>query len=140
MTKEATPDKGIAKAPERRVRRTPIGTRQILSVTGKDPAYEYRIVNDTGDRVQEFLDNGWEKVPAKSVRVGDKRVNNPTPEGSDATMSVGSGQKAFVLRIQKEWYEEDQAAKQTAVNATEEATREQALDGTYGKLEIGRDR
>jgi hypothetical protein len=135
MTKEA-----IAKAPERRVRRTPVGQRQILSVSGKDPNYEYRFVNDTGDRVQDFLDNGWEKVPAKNVRVGDKRVNSPTPEGTDATASVGRGQKAYLLRIKKDWYEEDQAAKQAQVNSTEEAMREQALDGTYGKLELGRDR
>lgn len=135
MTKEK---EAIAKAPERRPRRTPIGTRQILSVMGKDPDYEYRFVNDTGDRVQAFLDNGWEKTPAKSVRVGDKRVNSPTPEGSDTVASVGGGQKSFLLRIKKDWYEEDQAAKQDAVNATEEATREQALNGTYGKLDIGR--
>lgn len=136
MTKEAN----VTRAPERRVRRTPVGQRQILSVTGKDPGYEYRFVNDSGDRVQEFLDNGWEKVSAKQVRVGDKRINSPSPDGTDATASVGRGQKAYLLRIKKEWYDEDQAAKAALVNETEAATREQALDGTYGKLEIGRDR
>jgi hypothetical protein len=43
-----------------------------------------------------------------------------------------------VLRIKQEWYEDDQAAKQAQVNATEEATRSEALNGTYGKLEISR--
>jgi hypothetical protein len=133
MTKEA-----IAKAPERRVRRTPVGTRNVLTVSGKDPEYEYRFVNDSGDRVQEFLDNGWEKVAAKNVRVGDKRMNQPSIEGADATASVGQGMKAFILRIRKDWYAEDQASKQAQVNASEEATREKALDGTYGKLEISR--
>jgi hypothetical protein len=138
MTKEASPDKAIAKAPERRVTRTPVNSRNVLTITGMDPNYAYRFVNDSGDRVQAFLDNGWEKVPAKEVRVGDKRLGTVGTEGSDAVASVGQGVKAFVLRIRKDWYEEDQAAKQAHVNATEQATREQALDGTYGKLDITR--
>src|SRR3990167_4145103 len=115
MTKE------IAKTPERRTRRTPIEGRNILTVSGKEEGYVYRFVNDTGDRVQAFADNGWEKVSAKNVRVGDKRLGNPGTEGSDATASVGQGMKAYVMRIRKDWYEEDQAAKQAAVNASEEA-------------------
>jgi len=128
----------IAKAPRGRTQRVPVGTRQVLSVAGKDPSYEYRIVNDSGDRVQEFLDAGYEVVAADSVRVGDKRVNSASSEGSVSQISVGQGQKAFVLRIKKEWYAEDQASKQQRVNELESATKAKALDGTYGKLEISR--
>ena len=133
MTKEA-----ISKAPERRVRRTPVGRRNVLTVTGKDPDYVYRIVNDTGDRVQTFLDAGYEVVSSKSVKVGDKRIGTPSNEGSVADVSVGGGQRAVVMRQRRDWYDEDQAAKQAHVNAIEESTREKALDGTYGKLEISR--
>jgi hypothetical protein len=130
----------IAKAPERRVRRTPIGTRNVLTVTGKEPGYEYRFVNDVGDRVQEFLDNGWELVPKKDVRIGDKRLGQPdAAEGSKAAASVGRGQTAYVLRIREDWYKQDQAEKQEAVDATEAAMKSDALNGTYGKLEISRD-
>lgn len=129
----------IAKAPRGRTQRVPVGTRNVLSVAGKDPSYEYRIVNDSGDRVQEFLDAGYEVVDSTSVRVGDKRVNSASSEGSISQISVGQGQKAFVLRIKKEWYAEDQAAKQARVNELESATKAKALDGTYGKLEISRD-
>jgi hypothetical protein len=130
----------IAKAPARRVRRTPIGRRNVLTVSGKEAGYEYRFVNDEGDRVQEFLDNGWEVVPQNdSLRIGDKRLNAPTgSEGTAAVASVGQGQKAFLLRIRDEYYKEDQAAKQAHVDATEAATKEKALDGNYGKLEITR--
>jgi hypothetical protein len=128
----------IAKAPSGRVQRTPVGTRNILTVAGKDPSYVYRIINDSGDRVQEFMDAGYELVDADSVRVGDKRVNSAKAEGSKAQLSVGQGQKAFVVRIKKEWYEEDQAAKLAHVNQLEDATKAKALDGTYGKLEISR--
>jgi len=117
----------------------PVGTRNVLTVAGKDPNYEYRIINDSGDRVQEFLDAGYELVDADSVRVGDKRVNTAKAEGSIAQLSVGQGQKAFVVRIKKEWYEEDQRAKMKKVDDLEAATKAKALDGTYGKLEISRD-
>jgi len=128
----------IAKAPRGRVQRTPVGTRNVLTVAGKEAGYEYRIINDSGDRVQEFLDAGYELVEKDSVRVGDKRVNAASAEGSKAHLSVGQGQKAFVVRIKKEWYDEDQARKQAHVNQLEEATKAKALDGTYGKLEISR--
>ena len=133
MSREA-----VSKAPVRRVRRTPIGKRNVLTVTGAEPGYHYRFVNDSGDRVQEFLDNGWEKVPADKVRVGDKRIGVASNEGTDATASVGQGERAYVLRIRQDWYDEDQKAKQEHINNTEAATREKALDGTYGKLEITR--
>ena len=129
----------IAKAPRGRPQRVPVGTRNVLTVAGKDANYEYRVINDSGDRVQEFLDAGYELVEKDSVRVGDKRVNSASAEGSVSQISVGQGQKAFVVRIKKEWYEEDQAAKQTKVNALEDSTKAKALDGTYGKLEISRD-
>ena len=83
-------------------------------------------------------DLGYELVERDSVRVGDKRVGSASAEGSKAQLSVGQGMKGFVVRIKKEWYEEDQAAKQAHVNRLEEATKAKALDGTYGKLEISR--
>ena len=128
----------IAKAPSGRTQRVPVGSRKVLTVAGKDPNYEYRIINDSGDRVQEFLEAGYELVSNDSVRVGDKRVNKASAEGSKAQLSVGQGQKAFVVRIKKEWYDEDQAKKQAHVNELESATKAKALDGTYGKLDISR--
>ena len=129
----------IAKVPSGRTQRVPVGTRNVLTVAGKDPGYAYRIINDSGDRVQEFMDAGYELVEKDSVRVGDKRVNSATPEGSINQVSVGQGQKGFVVRIRKEWYDEDQLRKQRQVNELERATKEKALDGTYGKLDITRD-
>lgn len=124
-----------------RPKRTPISKRNILSVEGKDPNYHYRIVNDTGDRIQAFKDAGYETVPASDVRIGDKRINSATPEGSLAQVSVGGGQKALLMRIPKEWYEEDQAAKQTEINRLEQSTLQQALERNElktGKLEVTR--
>ncbi len=129
----------IAKAPSGRVQRTPIGTRNILTVKGKDPGYVYRHVNDVDDRISQFLAAGYELVEDNEVQVGDKRVNSATSLGSKKAISVGQGTKAYVMRIKREWYEEDQARKLSQVAELERATKEKALDGTYGDLKLSRD-
>jgi len=88
--------------------------------------------------VQEFMEAGYELVKDDSVKVGDKKVNKTSSEGTVSQVSVGQGQKAFVVRIKKEWYDEDQAQKQLRVDELENSTKAKALDGTYGKLEITR--
>jgi hypothetical protein len=116
--------RGANSASAQRVKRTPINGRNVLTVTGKEPGYVYRIVNDTGDRVQQFLDAGYEKVLANDVQVGDKRINSPSPEGSTAQVSVGNGDKAIVMRIREEWYKEDQTAKQARVDELEQTIKQ----------------
>lgn len=134
MTKEA-----ISKAPEGRVTRTPVSQRHVLTVKGKDPNYVYRIVNDTDDRITQFQEGGYELVQDETVKVGDSRVSSGTPVGTTKNLSVGRGTKAYVMRIKREWYDEDQAKKQDYVDAQEAATKKKALDGTYGNIDLKRD-
>lgn len=137
MTKEA-----ITKAPRVRPQRTPIGTKSRLAIHNKEAGYEYRIVNDVRDRVEIFKQNGWEVVPAADIRVGDKRVEDPSAVGSSSRVPVGligeQAGHAVVMRIPTEWYKEDQAAKQAEINRLEQTMKEEALEGNYGKLEINR--
>ena len=128
----------VAKSPSGRVRRTPVGQRNVLTVSNKDPNFEYRIVNDTGDRVEQFKSAGYEIVSASDVKIGDRRITAASAEGSMAQVSVGGGVKGIVMRIPKEWYEEDQKAKQQAIAELEASTQADALKGTYGKFEIER--
>jgi len=122
---------------ERTRRATVNGSRNVLRVEGKDPNYEYRIVNDTGDRVSQFEARGYEVVSDRTIKVGDRRVANPTAEGSPVQVSVGGGQKAYLMRIKKEWYEEDQQTKQETVAETEQAMkRDSAKNADYGKIQI----
>lgn len=121
----------------KRTRRTPVsGKRNVLTVEGKDPNYVYRFVNDNGDRVAIMQEQGYEVVTDSSIKVGDRRVANPTQEGSPVKASVGQGQQAFLMRIKKEWYDEDQAAKQAHVTELETAMKKEAKEGMYGKIEI----
>jgi hypothetical protein len=126
-----------ASASAQRPRRTPISGRNILTVQGKDPNFEYRIVNDSGDRIQQFLDAGYELVDAAAVQVGDKRVNAASPVGSKAQVSVGKGEKAFVMRIPKEFYNEDQLAKKAHIDRLEQSIKQTASSSAdYGKVSI----
>lgn len=125
--------------PQNRPQRVPVGQRNVLTVKGKDPNYEYRIVNDTEDRIVQFQEAGYELVADDSVNVGDKRVDAATSLGSAKAISVGQGTKAYLMRIKKEWYQEDQAAKLAHVSEIERATKEKALDGTYGDIKLSRD-
>ena len=121
-----------------RTRRTPInGTRSRLSVRGKEPGYVYRIVNDTDDRVQSLQEMGYEIVTDSKVSVGDKRIANPTQEGSPIKVSVGQGVNAYVMRQKHEWFDEDQAAKNAKNDELEAQMKREAKDaGFYGKLKI----
>ena len=77
-----------------REKRTPInGTRNILTIRGQEPGYRYRIVNDDGDRIPMLQEQGYELVQDASITVGDRRIANPTKEGSPVQVSVGGGQK-----------------------------------------------
>lgn len=129
----------ISKAPSGRPTRTPIGSRNLLTVRGKDPGYSYRIVNDTEDRIQRFLDAGYEVVTAEGTKVGDNRASQASVLGSKQVFSVGGGTKGVLMRIKKEWFDEDQANKQKKVDDMEASIKKKALDGTYGSLTINRD-
>jgi hypothetical protein len=121
-----------------RQRRTPInGNRSVLGVKGKDPAFEYRIVNDVNDRITEFQERGYEVVTDGDVTVGDKRVGKASAGGSPVEISVGQGTRAFLMRIKKEWYKEDQAAKEEHTKKLEsDIMSETRKDGNYGNIKL----
>lgn|SRR3990167_1326608 len=127
---------------ERRSKRVPIHEqrRNILTISGKDENYVYRIVNDVGNRVQRFIDGGWELAPSDNHEVvGDRGVvNNNTSLGGDVRMSVGDSDVAVLMRIRKELYEEDQRAKELNTRAKEKAIlhKSSGEDGTYGEISI----
>lgn len=130
MTKTTT-------SPSGRAKRTPINGRNVLTVLGKEPGYQYRIVNDTSDRIQQFKDAGYELVGAADVQIGDRRVGNPTAEGTFAQVSVGKGDKAFLMRIKDEWYKEDQDAKQAQIKKLEQSiTQNLTGKADYGSVRI----
>jgi hypothetical protein len=129
----------MAQAPANRVKRVPVegNNRNRLTVDGKDPGYEYRWVNDLDSRIELFKEGGWETVTHK-VQVGDKRVGEPTQEASAVTKAVGKGTVAVLMRILKEWYDEDQLAKMDRIREVQAGIEQTPQrPGMYGKIKIG---
>lgn len=113
------------------------GVRNVLTVKGKDPNFHYRVVSDNGDRIQEFEAMGYEVVRDSSVKVGDRRISNPTQDGSPVQVSLGGGNTGYLMRIKKEWFDEDQEDKQTRINQLEAGMKREARDSAdYGKVSI----
>lgn len=123
--------------------RVPVGAaRDILTVQRQDPNYVYRWVLDDPKRpgrLQRFLDGGYEVV-TDAHEVGQNTVDRAKkPLGSAITRPDG-GSTLVLMRILKEWYDEDQAAKADKISDLEKTmiADESASDGRYGGMTVGR--
>lgn len=129
------------KRPTRSNKRIPVsGNRNVMTVLDRDPNFSYRWVNDNSDgRIDRFKLGGWELVEKKDHTVGDKDVNSSTGATSLVTKMVGKNITAYLMRISMEFYEEDQAAKISAIAESEEDMKRQlnsGKEGTYGSVKM----
>ena len=142
---ENTKTKEVAKVePQRRERMPVSGPRDILTVTKQDPNYVYRWVKDVPGRIQRFIDGGYDIVNHETS-VGQRSVDSGSRLGSAITRLDG-GNTLVLMRILREWYNEDQEAKQKSIDALEDSLRaeggnqkglgESAPD--YGAFKAGR--
>ena len=130
----------------RPAQRVPVsGNRDILTIQGKDPAFEYRWILDgseDGQRVQRFRNAWWELVHSDDGqhKVGQDMVYKTENVGSLIRVPAGSGKFYYLMRIPKEYYKEDQAAKQSDITDREKAiTQTDSDNGQYGNIKISRD-
>ncbi len=121
-----------------RTKRVPIsGNRDVLTVSGIPKGYVARWVNDVDDRIQKFKAAGYEFVTDEGVTTGDRTVNNGDNVGSVITKNVGGGVVGYLMAQRQEYYDEDQANSQAAIDETEAAiTRKK--EGQYGSIELQR--
>jgi hypothetical protein len=127
----------MSRVQEKRVARKSLFQRGPQSILGeKDPNYVYRFVNDTGSRVANFQSAGYEFVEDKDLVVGDSRVFDPSDLGSAKRVTSNDGTTSYLMRIKKEYYEEDQAAKAAIINEIEQAMKRDASQGMYGSIKV----
>lgn len=120
-----------------RATRKPLFQRGPQSITGeKDPNFQYRFVNDTGSRIDNYKEAGWELVTDENLNVGDKRTKDGTEMGSAKTVISDDGQVQYLMRISNEWYDEDQRAKRDFNAEQERAINPDASQGFVGKIDI----
>jgi len=130
MTRQA--NTSVASA---RPKRTPLSSRNRLSVRNKEAGFTYRIFNDEDDRISRAQEAGWEFCPTESVgAVGDKRVDNTSSLGSVSHFSVGKGTKAVLMRIPEDWYKEDKAVEQRELDEVENTMQNDRSRSDYGNF------
>lgn len=124
--------------PQKRVVRKPLSARGPLNITGeKDPNFHYRFVNDIGSRVYNYQQAGYEIVTDGDLTVGDSRVSDASDLGSPRRVVGDQGTTSVLMRIPKEYFDEDQAKKNAALDEQDQAMKQQATkDLDYGKLQI----
>lgn len=123
-----------------RVVRKPLSQRGPQAISGdKNPDYEYRFVNDTGSRIHNFQQAGYEFVTGDELVVGDSRVTDASDLGSNKRVISNDGTTSYLMRIKRDWYKEDQQAKAQQIQEQEAAMKQEASAGMYGKLNLSRD-
>ncbi len=136
--------------PSKGQKRIPVGSaRDILTIANQDPNYHYRWVLDDPKRpgrMSRFLQGGYEVV-TDDVEVGQKAVDRSNKKLGSAITRPDGGSTLVLMRILKEWYDEDQAAKMDKIDALEATMSRDAKEGRiigsgetggYGSLSIER--
>lgn len=120
-----------------RVTRKPLFQRGPQAISGdKDENYHYRFVNDTGSRIHNFKQAGYDFVADTEIAVGDSRVIDASEFGSTKRVISNDGTTSYLMRIKKEFYNEDQAAKAEFISEQEAAMKKEATQGYYGSIKM----
>jgi hypothetical protein len=114
-----------------RPERTPLGQRNRLGFKDQDPNFVYRYINDKEDRLAAAQEAGYDFV-VSDAPTGDKRAAEATKLGTKVSKQVGNGTTAFLMRIPKEFYQEDQKAKTQRNLSLEDDMKPDKAKGEYG--------
>lgn len=120
-----------------RKKRPPVNGRgDVLTLSDTDDNYVYRVFNDVGTRVAQHKQYGWEVCTEDDVTIGTRNAVQPG-KAAQVTVDSRDGTQGIVMRIPKDWYDEDQVAKQEVIDKTEkQILGENEKDGNYGKVSI----
>jgi hypothetical protein len=122
---------------EKRKTRKPLFQRGPQAISGdKDKDYHYRFVNDIGSRVYNFQEAGYEFVSDSELAVGDSRVIDPNDISSRKRVVSNDGTVSYLMRIKKEFYDEDQTTKMEHVDESETSMKRDASQGMYGSIKL----
>lgn len=131
--------KPVARFAEKK-KRVPVGLRDPMSITEElDPNFSYRFVRNTPGRIQKFEEGGYELVTG-DARIGDPNIAKASNMGS--AFSIASGDNAdrvYLMRIPKDYYDEDQAAKAAKADEIEQQLKQRPKDqGLEGEIKLNR--
>ena len=117
--------------------------RNILTVAGKKPGYEYRWFNDYDNRIERAKLGGWEHVTYEELaQIGDVTAHDKRVSPKEnVSRKVGGADMAFLMCIPADLYKQDQDAKQRQIDELESQMLSQNEDeGSYGRIKLQRGR
>ncbi len=117
-----------------RRRRTGMGPERNLKlhIPEKDPAYEYRWVNDRPGRVHQLtVNDDWDKAPEMQGE-GNAGLGSVNERAVDSY----TGEKAVLLRKSKELYDADKKEEWKLLDERDEAMRRGPLPAPEGAGEV----
>lgn len=115
----ARAERDDTREPEGRKVRVPVGVQRMKMSAPERKGYVRRWVNDEMDgRVNRFKEGGYEFVEDATMQIGDQNIGNENRNlGSRVSRVVGTQPNgepklAYLMEIKKEFYDEDQLAKE----------------------------
>lgn len=118
------------------------GFRDKLTVANKDPNFHYYWELDLGEKgtkIARALQAGYVFVKAEEEPViAEAAVYTAQDVGNIIRVAAGGGMYHYLLKIPKEWREEDQARVQERVNQTEQSMLGKPAGNFYGGISIDR--
>lgn len=130
-----TDTSGTEREPEGRAKRIPLGAFQQKLQASNREGFVRRWINDDRQRLQLAQQAGYDFVIHDDVA-------KSTDDGGKISQIVGSKDgggalRAYLMEIREDWYWDDQAEKQSRIDATEglirrgELTQKVGVDGSY---------
>lgn len=118
-----------ARSERGRKRRQPLGqSQQKLAATVPDGMVGHWF-NDTPGRVQQAMDAGYTFISNEGEDLEEEGSRDQARRELVGRKEDGSPMYAYLMAIPAEWYQEDQAAKQSAVDETDSAIRRGNIRG-----------
>jgi hypothetical protein len=117
---------------EGRQTRVPLGVARLKLAVPEIPGYKSRWMNDDAGRIQMALQGGYEFVtPEEAPTFGDPDIDNVNRDLGARVSRVGdksTGKRMYLMKIKKEFYEEDQKAKTAKVEEADRLIKRGKLD------------
>lgn len=122
--------------PTRRKRGVFNGTQGKLKINGTIPGYHLHIMNDDRNRLQDAQDNGYEFVNPKEIEDVSENVTSRNGDIGDSrvrflvgTQENGQPMYGYLMKIRREWFEEDQLELQKRNDQIDAAIRANKITG-----------
>lgn len=110
---ETKPEKSAA-----RKERIPLGRTRLKLTAPKRPGFHRHWINDVGGRLEEAQSGGYQFVMDEGLKIGETALGSGNQDLGNCvsrivgTLPDGKPQRAYLMEIEEEYYQQDQVEKQ----------------------------